>query len=221
MKPTTTTGVVPSTITYARAGLWLLPVHAVLLGLSTLTHQPDPETAFPDYARYVTTGVFLVSHLFASIVGAALGLIGVVAALAFLVRGPAVRAAVLGTVLTIGGSVLTTAVFGAAAFAQPAVGRAFLRGAPDAAAINADVYGTPLFATVGVGMLLLIAGGIAFGRAVARTGERVYWAGIGYAVFLPLFVVSLFLFPSAQPFAAAALAAAAAVIAVRLPNAVR
>lgn len=206
---------------YARAGLWLLPVHAVLLALSTLTHQPDAAIAFPDYARYVTTDVFLVSHLFASITGAALGLVGVVAALAFLVRGPAVRTAVLGTVLTIVGTVLTTAVFGAAAFAQPAIGRAHLRGSPDAAAIDADVYGAPLFATAGVGLLLFLVGGVAVGLAVARTGRQVHRAGIAYAVFLPLFVVSAFLLPQAQPFAAAALAVAAAVIAARLPRAGR
>lgn len=216
MDATTTSGGVA--ISYARTGLWLLPVHAVLLALSTLTHQPDPATAFPAYARYITTDVFLISHLLASITGAALGLIGIVAALAFLVRGPAARAAVLATVLTITGSVLTTAVFGAAAFAQPAIGRAHLRGTPDVPAIDADVYGAPLFATAGAGLLLFLVGGIAFGLAVAWTGRSLYWSGIGYAVFLPLFVVTGFLVPQVQPIAAAALAAVAAVIAARLPR---
>jgi hypothetical protein len=50
----------------ARIGLWLLPVYGILLGLSTLTHQPPIED-FDAYARYVTTDVFLVSHLGASI----------------------------------------------------------------------------------------------------------------------------------------------------------
>src|SRR5215207_9637396 len=59
--------------TAARTGIWLLPVHAVLLAVGTLTHQPDKATAFGDYARYVTTEVFLSSHLVASIAGAAGG----------------------------------------------------------------------------------------------------------------------------------------------------
>jgi hypothetical protein len=127
---------------------------------------------------------------------------------------------VLGVSLTIIGNVLTSAVFGAAAFAQPAVGRAYMRGSPDAAAVNADVYGAPLFATAGAGLLLLMAGAVAFGRAVARTAPALRAAGIGYAVLLPVFVVAGFALPIGQPIAAVALAVAATVIAVRLPGAV-
>ena len=202
---------------YARAGVWLLPAHALLLALGTITHEPDRTTAFDDYARYVTTDVFLVSHLVASIVGAALGVIGTIAALGFLVRGPAAGLAAVGTALTAAGNVLSTAIFGAAAFAQPAIGRVHLRGSPEAPAIDADVYGAPLVLTAITGLLLLIAGAIAFGLAVARSGAGVRRAGIGYVVFLPLFAVSGFVFSPAQPIAAVALAVAAAVIARRLP----
>ena len=113
----------------ARAGLWLLPIYGVLLALSTLTQQPDYETDFRGYAEYITTDRFLLSHLGASIAGAALGLLGVVAALLFLVRGPAVTAAIAGTALTIVGNVGNIALFGVAAFAQPAIGHAHLDGA--------------------------------------------------------------------------------------------
>ena len=82
----------------ARIGLWLLPAYGLLLGLSTLTHQP-PVADFEAYARYVTTDVFLISHLGASILGAALAVIGVVALTAYLVCG---RAAGLDKVLADG-----------------------------------------------------------------------------------------------------------------------
>ncbi|MGD9526497.1 hypothetical protein [Pseudonocardia sp.] len=196
-----------------RATLWLLPLHAALLALGTLTHQPDPKAAFDAYARYVTTAVFLASHLGASILGAALGVLGVVAAAAYLRPGPATYLAVAGTVI---GNVVTSAVFGAAAFAQPAVGRAHLRGSPDAAVIDADVYGLPLVATAATGVLLLVVGAIAFGTAVARRGLRA--AGTAYAVLLPVFVVAGFTAQVAQPVAATGLAVAAAVIAARLPR---
>lgn len=196
-----------------RAAVWLLPVYAVLLTLGTLTHQPDPKTEFDAYARYVTTGPFLASHLGASILGAALGVLGVVAAAAYLRPGPATYLAVAGTVV---GNVVTSAVFGAAAFAQPAVGRAYLRGTADAAVIDADVYGLPLVATAATGVLLLVVGAIAFGTAVARRGVRA--AGIAYAVLLPVFVVAGFTVQVAQPVAAAGLAVAAGVIAARLPG---
>jgi hypothetical protein len=46
----------------ARVGLWALPLYGLLLGLSTLTHQPSVDD-FDAYARYVTTDVFLVSRV--------------------------------------------------------------------------------------------------------------------------------------------------------------
>jgi hypothetical protein len=171
-------------IRFARAGLWLIPIYGVLLALSTLTHQPDYETDFQGYAEYITTDRFLASHLGASIAGAALGLLGVVAALAFLVRGPAVTAAILGTAFTIIGNVLVTALFGVAAFAQPAIGRAFLEGASGVPELNDDVYGTPLFATAAIGLVFFVAGGILLGVAIARIGRPLRWVGIGFGASL-------------------------------------
>jgi hypothetical protein len=62
-------------------------------------------------------------------------------------------------------------VFGVAAFFQPAIGRAFLDGGGEiAVAINEDVYGGPLFLTVGLSLLLFIVGGILLGIAASRRG---------------------------------------------------
>jgi len=44
---------------------------------STIRQQPRVQTDFEGYARFVTTGEFLVSHLVASIGGAALAILGV------------------------------------------------------------------------------------------------------------------------------------------------
>ena len=203
---------------FARAGLWFLPIYGVLLALSTLTQQPDYESDFRGYAEYITTDRFLVSHLGASIAGASLGLLGVVAALLFLVRGPAVTAAIAGTALTIVGNVGNIALFGVAAFAQPAIGRAYLNGAEGIPDLNDDVYGTPLFATAGVAILCFIAGAILLGVAIARTGGPLRWIGIGYAVSLALFPVFFFTFAAAAPVAAAVFAAVAVVLALRLPR---
>ncbi|WP_433781700.1 hypothetical protein ACQPX6_18060 [Actinomycetospora sp. CA-101289] len=206
--------------TTARAGIWLLPVHSVLLAVGTLTHQPDPRTAFDAYARYVTTGPFLAGHLVASIAGAALGALGAVAALAFL-RGRAARPAVLAVALLVAGQVVNTAVFGAAAFAQPAIGRAHLRGVSDAAAIDADVYGLPLVLTALVGVLLLLAGSIALAVAVVRAGagdRALRRAGVVYAVGFALFLVFGLVLTVLQPLAALVAAGAAVVVARRLPR---
>ena len=203
---------------FARAGLWLLPIYGVLLALSTLSQQPDYRTDFRGYAEYITTDRFLVSHLGASIAGAALGLLGVVALLAFLARGPSVTAAILGLALTIIGQVGNIALFGVAAFAQPAIGRAYLDGAEGVPQLNDDVYGTPLFATAGVAILCFVAGAVLLGVAIARLGGRLRWLGIGYAASLGLFPLLFFTFAPAAPVAAAAFAAVGALLAVRLPQ---
>jgi hypothetical protein len=203
---------------FARIGLWLIPIYGALLALSTFTHQPDYDTDFQSYAEYITTDRFLVSHLGASIAGAALGSLGIVAALAFLARGPTVAAAIIGTALTIASNVLLTAVFGAAAFAQPAIGRAYLGGASGIRELNDDVYDTPLFATAGLGLLLFVVGGIALGFAIARVGGALRWAGIGYGAAVALFVVGFLTFRPAQPVAGALLAAVGVVLALRLPR---
>jgi hypothetical protein len=205
-------------IRFARAGLWLIPIYGVLLALSTLTHQPDYETDFQGYAEYITTDRFLASHLGASIAGAALGLLGVVAALAFLVRGPAVTAAILGTAFTIIGNVLVTALFGVAAFAQPAIGRAFLEGASGVPELNDDVYGTPLFATAAIGLVFFVAGGILLGVAIARIGRPLRWVGIGFGASLVLFVLGFLALDIAQPIGGALLALVGLVLALRLPR---
>jgi hypothetical protein len=203
---------------FARLGLWLIPIYGALLALSTLTRQPDYDTDFQGYAEYITTDRFLVSHLGASIAGAALGSLGVVAALAFLVRGPAVTAAILGAAFMIVGNVLFTALFGVAAFAQPAIGRAFLDGASGVRELNDDVYGTPLFATAGIGFVFFLAGGILLGVAIARVGRPLRWVGIGFAASLVLFVLGFLLLDIAQPIAGALLAAVGVVLALRLPR---
>jgi hypothetical protein len=156
----------------ARIDLWLLPAYGFLLGLSTLTHQP-PVADFDAYARYVTTDVFLVSHLGASILGAALAVLGVVAVTAYLVAGRAAGLAVAGLVLTTVANIYLSAAFGSATFVQPGIGRAHLAGVEGMPALNADTaYGAALTATAAGATLLLIASAIVVGIAIARTHHR-------------------------------------------------
>jgi hypothetical protein len=201
---------------YARGGLWALPLWAALLLVSTLTHQPSYSTDFPGYARYVTTTPFLLSHLVASILGAAIGLLGLIALFILLVGGRSPRLALAALVTSVLGTVLTASVFGVAAFAQPAIGRAYLGGDADqAVAINADVYGPPLFATALPGLLLFAAGTALFGAAVARSGWLPRWAGVGLALGGVLFAIVGFLVGEVQPFGAALMVGSTAWIASR------
>jgi hypothetical protein len=201
---------------YARAGLWALPVWGVLLLVSTLTHQPSYSTDFPAYAQYITTTQFLISHLVASILGAAVGLLGLTALIVVLASRQRSRLALAGLVVSTIATVLTTSVFGVAAFAQPAIGRAYLAGHTEqAVAINSDVYGIPLFATALPGLVLFAIGIVLVGAAIARSGWLPQWAGIGFALGGVLFAIVGFLVGDVQPFGGAVLAASSAWIAYR------
>jgi hypothetical protein len=175
---------------WARICVWLLPVWGVLLVLSTLTHQPDFRTDFEGYARYITTTQFLVSHLVASIGGAALGCVGAVALAVHISTSRSARMALWGMAAFSASQVVTASVFGVAAFFQPAVGRAFFEGQQAAArAINSDVYGLEVVAVVGVGVLLMIIGAVLLGSAAARARVGPAWAGILFAVAVPVFAI--------------------------------
>ena len=199
----------------ARPGLWLLPLYGVLLGLSTITHQP-PVDAFDDYARYITTDVFLVSHLGASIFGAALAVLGAVALTAHLINGRAARTAVIGLALTTVANIFLSAAFGSAAFVQPGIGRAHLAGVPGMPDLNADTaYGPALVVTASGATLLMAIAAVVTGVAVARTHPGLRWYGVAYAVLLSLFGAGVIV-QVLQPFAGFGFAVATAALAIRL-----
>lgn len=201
---------------YARLLVWAAPLWALLLFIGTLEHQPSPQTAFPDYARFTTTTWFLISHLFASILGAALGTLGFAALFVLLVRRGAGSSALWAVALFVIGNTLATSVFGAAAFAQPAIGRMYLAGqTAQAVALQDDVYGLPLFATALPGVLLLTIGLVLFGIAVARSSWVPRWAGITLAASAPLFgIIGLIIGGVVQSIGAVGLIVSAASIAI-------
>jgi hypothetical protein len=205
----------PQVRAFARGALWALPVWAALLFLGTLTHQPDAQTAFADFAAYVTTNEFLWSHLVNSIAGAAIGSVGVIGLLLYLQETKVTGRALTGMVATVAGNTLTASIFGVAAFAQPAMGRLFLAGQPNALDFYNQVYAGPLIGTVLVGLLLFIVGGVFTGSAIAASGRWPRWTGWVYAVTTVGFVLSNFLLPVGQSVLSALLFVATLVVAWR------
>ena len=199
--------------TFARRALWMLPVWAAMLFLGTLTHQPDPQTDFANFAVYVTTTEFLISHLVNSILGAAIGSIGVVGLVLYLQNNRSAGKAITGMVATVLANTLTTSIFGTAAFAQRALGQAYLAGQQNAQDIYNLVYAAPLFVTVISGLVLLLIGGIFTGSAIATSGRFPRWAGWLYAITVASFALSVFFFSSAQSVLTALLFAATVAVA--------
>lgn len=199
--------------TFARRSIWALPVWAALLFLGTLTHQPDPQTAFGDFAAYVTTNQFLLSHLLNSILGAAIGSIGVIGLMLYLQDSNAAGKAITGMVAMVAANTLTSSIFGVAAFAQPAMGRVFLAGQGNAIDFYNNVYAVPLFLTALVSLLLFIVGGVFTGMAIAAHDHWPRWTGWVYAATTVGFVLSNFLLPVGQSVTTALLFVATVVVA--------
>jgi hypothetical protein len=175
----------------ARLGLWALPAWAALLFAGTLTHQPNPKTDLAGWARYVTTPEFLASHLVASILGAAIGALGLVALGAVLASRGRPRAGLWVMVTGVVANVIGAAVYGIAAFAQPAIGRDYLAGhtAQARLLVSTVVNGEWLNVTAVTSGVLLAASVVVAGAAVARTGSLPRTAGIGFAISIVLLVI--------------------------------
>jgi hypothetical protein len=175
----------------ARLGLWALPVWAALLFAGTITHQPNWRTDLAGWSRYVTTPEFLASHLVASILGAGIGAVGMVALGAVLASRGHPRAGLWAMVTGVFANVLTAAGFGVAAFAQPAIGRDYLAGhtAQARLLVHTVVNGGWLNATAIPAEVLLVASVVVAGVAAARIASLPRAAGIGFAVSIVLFVI--------------------------------
>ena len=201
---------------WARAAVWALPAYGVLLAVSTITQQPDYRTDFPAYAAYVTTTTFLASHLVASIAGAALAVIGA-AALFVLTEHASPGRARSGFALWAFGQAGLLSIFGVAAFAQPAIGDAFLAGDRAAAeALNTAIYDEgPLVAIAALSLLLFVSGGILLGMAARRLRPWPRWIGAAFAASTTVFAIGVFIeIPFLQPAAGLGMAAAGAAAAL-------
>lgn len=166
---------------WIRAGLLALPVYGLLTLWATFTHQPDPGADFGAYAEYVSSGVYLATHLLGSIFGTVLAILGAVALGATLAGGATGRIALVAMVAGVMGNALILTVLGMSTFATPAVGRAYLAGQQGVVAVNADILGAPLVVTALLGGLLYSASTALFGVAVWRSGTLPRWAGALYA----------------------------------------
>ena len=197
----------------ALTGIWALPIYAVATLLATLTHQPDYRQDFRSYAEYITTDQFIVGHLAGSIGGTTIGLLGTIALYAVLVRNRSSRAALIGLVGSVAGMCFILTLFGAAAYAQPALGEAYLDGELAAVGINDDVYGlrTTLMGVAGV--LLYAIGAVALGVAIRREGLGPRWAGPAFAISIILIAVVGLVIGAAQTVGASLLLVTSVVIA--------
>ncbi len=179
----------PNTTKWIGIGLLGLPLYGVLTFFSSLDPQPDPNTHYEAWSRFVTTNGYVLKHLFASVLGIIFVIFGTFALGAYLTRSRAGRMGLVAMVITVFGSALLLVVLGVTTFASPAEGQAYLAG------MNTDelpdTFADTAQALTGLAYILLgFVGNILLGVAIWRSGALPKWAGALWAAAHVLLYVS-------------------------------
>jgi hypothetical protein len=177
----------PNITKWIGVGLLGLPLYGVLTFWSSLDPQPDPNTHYEAWSRYVTTNHYVLTHLFGSILGLILAIFGTFALGTYLAKSRAGRMGLVAMVLTVFGSALFLPGMGVSTFAASEEGQAYLAGIEGLPELP-DIFADTAFAVTSLlVVLLLFVGNVLLGVAVWRSGVLPRWAGAlwaGGAVFM-------------------------------------
>ena len=182
-----------NTIRWIGIGLLGLPLYGALTFLSSLNPQPDPNTQFEAWSHYVTTDIYVLKHLLASILGLILGIFGTFTLGAYLITSRAPRLGLVAMVITVLGSALFLPAMGVSTFTLPKEGQAYLAGIEEYDKLPLNFADNVYLWTSLLTIVLLFVGNVLLGVAVWRSGTLPKWAGAlwaGGAVFMyPLGIV--------------------------------
>ena len=167
----------PNITRWMGIGLLGLALYGVLTFFSSLNPQPDPNTHYDAWARFVTTDSYVLKHLFVSDLGVILAIFGTFALGAYLATSRAGRMGLVGMVITVFGSLLFLMIGAISTFASPEQGQAQVLGIEEYRNMPDILAETLGMATMGVGMLLMLVGNVLLGVAVWRSGTLPKWAG--------------------------------------------
>ena len=171
----------PNTTRWIGMGLLGLPLFGVLTFWSSLDPQPDPNTHYEAWSRFVTTDHYVLTHLFGSILGLILAIFGTFALGAYLANGRAGRLGLVAMVITILGSALFLPAMGVSTFAAPEEGQAYLAGIEEFAELP-NIFADYAFAAPSLlFVVLLFVGNVLLGVAAWRSGVLPRWAGALWA----------------------------------------
>ena len=162
-------------------GLLGLPLYGVLTFWSSLDPQPDPNTHYEAWSRYVTTDYYVIKHLLGSGLGLILAIFGTFALGAYLSRSRAGGLGLMAMVITVLGSALFLMPMGTSTFAAPEEGQAYLAGIEGLAQLPTSFADTAAGVTSLVVIPLLFVGNVLLGVAVWRSGTLPRWAGVLWA----------------------------------------
>jgi hypothetical protein len=168
-------------------GLLGLPLYGALTFWSSLDPQPDPDTHYEEWARFVTSDHYVLTHVFGTGLGILLVIFGVFALGTWLSTSRSGRLGLAAMVITIVGSGLFLLLTGVSAFTVPWEGQAYLAGIEGLSELPPS-FADRLFGTLFlVAILLPFVGHVLLGVAVWRSGVLPKWSGalwIGAQVFM-------------------------------------
>jgi hypothetical protein len=171
----------PNITKWIGIGLLGLPLYGVLTFFSSLDPQPDPNTHYEAWARFVTTDGYVLKHLFASVLGTIFALFGTIALGAYLTTSRAGRLGLVAMVITVLGTALFLTIGGVSTFSAPFEGQIVLAGMEEIDKLPTSLANTLQTATFGVSILLSFVGNVLLGVAVWRSGILPKWAGALWA----------------------------------------
>ncbi len=162
-------------------GLLGLPLYGALTFWSSINPQPDPNTHYEAWARFVTTDHYVLTHVLGSILGLILSIFGTFALGAYLARSRAGRMGLVAMVVTVLGSALFLPGMGVSTFSAPEEGQAYLAGIQGLAELPTSSADIAFAATSLLVVVLLFVGNVLLGVAVWRSGTLPKWAGALWA----------------------------------------
>ena len=162
-------------------GLLGLPLYGALTFWSSLDPQPDPNTRFEAWSRYVTTDHYVLTHVFGSILGLVLAIFGTFALGAYLTRSRAGRLGLVAMVTTVLGATLFLPAMGVSTFSAPHEGQAYLAGIEEYDKLPLIFADTMFIATSLLVIVLGFVGNVLLGVAVWRSGVLPKMAGALWA----------------------------------------
>jgi hypothetical protein len=162
-------------------GLLGLPLYGALTFWSSINPQPDPNTRYEAWARYVTTDHYVLGHVLGSTLGLIFAIFGTFALGVYLANSRAARLGLVAMVVTILGSTLFLPAMGVSTYAVPEEGQAYLAGIEEFSKLPDTFADTVFMMTSLLVILLLFVGNVLIGVAVWRSETLPRWAGALWA----------------------------------------
>jgi hypothetical protein len=171
----------PNITRWIGIGLLGLPLYGVMTFFSSLDPQPDPNTHYEAWSRFVTTTGYALKHLFLTLLGTIFGIFGSIALGAYLTRSRAGRMGLWAMVVTVLGYSLFLTWAGVSTFAAPREGQAYLAGMEEFHELPIILAIILQGVTVVASIVLAFVGNVFLGVAVWRSGILPKWAGALWA----------------------------------------